>query len=236
MKRVYVFLLLAQSLYGQQLVNHSVEQLLPNYVSPNTQLEDFSLSVLSDFDTHFTQFNVPITTTYDEFSLGGGYLHSDAYKGANFYLSSNEGKIKMSIIGGYYKTETREATYGGASLSYHHEKGYVGVTIRDIFDVAIEDGTDVDFYNYEAMTPQLFAKHELYNDNFKVNGFVNVSMHDIEKLNYRAALETIFNETITLGGGYSKYNKWMAYSSIQFSKFHLLGSFDGDFYVGLRYK
>jgi hypothetical protein len=236
LKMVVACVLFVSTTYSQQLVNHSVEQLSTNYVSPNIVADDFAVNLVSDGDIYTIQSNFPINSQYEPFRLGAGYTYTDTYKGFNAFIGCNTGKFKMSIIAGFYETPTRKATYGGPSFSYHHKNGYIGITVADLFDVAMDDGDDTDFYNYEAMTPQVFAKQEvLHGGDFGVNLHGNVSYHDIDNLNYRSTVEaTYLNHSF--GVGYSKRNQFMTYATVNIGCFHLLGSYDGDFFFGLRYQ
>ncbi len=227
--------LVLQGAYGQQLVPHSMEQLLPIHVSPNIVLDTMSVGAVTDLDMFSVQANFPIESNYDSYNLGVGYLNKEFYDGVNMHLGCVKGRIRMSLIVGYYKTPSRKATYGGASLSFHHSSGYLGVTVNDVFDVSMEDGTEEDFYNFEAMTPQLFAKQQLLTGDIGLNIYGNVSYHDIEEVNYRSALEVKYSG-VTVGGGYSKFHKWMGYTELKLGNFNFLGSYDGDFYIGLRYQ
>ncbi len=231
---VVVFLSM-QRVCSQQLVSQSVEQTVPFYISPNFDLDTFTIHAVSDLDTYVFQANIPIGTSYKDFTLGAGYLHTPDFDGVNFMVGCTTGKFRISLIAGYYETLNRTATYGGTSFSYHHQNGVIGITVADVFDVAIKDGDDSVFYNFEAMTPQVFAKQKVLGSDLEVFAIANISYQDVESFNYRAALEFTLNSH-TAGIGYSERDKWMAYTTINLGKFHLIASFDGNIYGGIKFQ
>ncbi len=133
----------------------------------------------------------------------GVYTELESYGSEyNAYVVQRAGRFTGSIQVGYYEFEGRSATTGGFSLLYNHKGGFVGVKVRDLFDVPYNDaGTDEVFYRYEAMSPELLLKQKLFGKGQTNISFIGTaSYQDVEKFQGNAILE-LQAGTWRFGGG-----------------------------------
>lgn len=155
----------------------------------------------------------------------------------NVYLSQRAGRFVGSIQVGYYEFEGRSATTGGFSLVYNHARGFLGVKVRDLFDVPYNSSgtTDVFFY-YEAMTPEFIFFQELFKSDgmsFRTKG--SASFQDVVGFEFNAVAEVLINDTFRLGGGMGREDLF-GYIAKDWGNVALFASFGRNKNVGVNFK
>ena len=237
MKRYTIFLSLIMAvswLHGQQLLPLHQEYIHQSIVSPNLE-ENANGAISYQLDQFLAAtVHIPIETRYDAFTIGGGYFNSDNYLGGSFYIGRSSGRFKMSVMVDVYHANNRTASSGGFSLSFHHNTGAIGVTIRDLFDVAIVDGTEEDFFLYEAITPQFFLKQDLIVfDSWKIQGLGISSYHPIQAWNGRGIISLV-TDYGAFSGGYSTATGYVAIAEVSFKYVNVIASYDGNWMFGFK--
>ncbi|HYD91486.1 MAG TPA: hypothetical protein VEA37_08380 [Flavobacterium sp.] len=222
----------AASAQSIRTFDYDVANIIPQIVSPNISLLEEQTAIVGNLDDFAMFANKPIETRTDRFTVGGGVMHKAdySYSNAEMYVGrsgSHNSKFRMSLNFGYYQLRTpelndegeiyqrkRQATYAGASFSYHYDEySYFGVAVKDVYDVAISDGSDATFALYEGMTPTAYTNITFFNDNFnQVSLYADYSYNPEQKSTYSIALK-YGSETLQGGafysdgwGGYLQYN------------------------------
>lgn len=149
------------------------------------------------------------------------------------YITKDCDWFVVSLSIGAYKFNNRSASYSGAYLSHNYNSGYFGFGMADIIDVSFKNGTEDDFFYFDARTPQVFAFQKIIDlYDFSMGVAVNGSHHRIEKWNYKAAIEFGYKDQ-NVGVGYSKYGNVLIYAKASVGIVEVFIALDQELSMGI---
>lgn len=219
MKKLTLLLFItAFSVQGQTF---DVSSLNTTLISPTIELDKGRSVIVANDKTYSAYFQYEINIGQDNMILGAGinnFIRENYYTG---YIGKIVGDFRGVLEVGYIESIAGyRATFTSASFSYQTtENNFIGLSVNNIHNVAMDNGPDIDFDYYSKIIPKLFASFEVV-PNIVVLGQLTSRQNDIS-VKYK-------NNIFEAGTYYSGHSQYGIFGTYTIGRFTFLGSLSNE--------